>query len=131
MDDGVLWTLDFTDFGTCIDCNKGMQTNNNSKGAKRSSEMLEIIHTNTSGLYPPCLNSQRYFISFINDCTRYMYLYLINHKNEILVTFKIYKAEVRKQKEQKIKIIRSDKGEEYYGRFTEKGQMVGPFAKFL
>lgn len=93
--------------------------------------MLEIIHTNTSGLYPPCLNSQRYFISFINDCTRYMYLYLINHKNEILDTFKIYKAEVRKQKEQKIKIIRSDKGEEYYGRFTEKGQMVGPFAKFL
>ena len=66
--DGVLKTLDFTDFGTCVDCIKGKQTNKTTKGAKRSSEILEIIHTDICGPFTtPCLNGQRYFISFIDD----------------------------------------------------------------
>jgi hypothetical protein len=65
------------------------------------------------------------------DHTRFMYLYLLNDKTEALNAFKTYKVEVEKQKEKKIKIIRSDRGGEYYGRYTEKGQMIGPFAKFL
>ena len=60
-----------------------------------------------------------------------MYLYLLYDKAEALDDFKTYKAEVEKQRENKIKIIRSDRGGEYYGRYTEKGQMLGPFAKFL
>ena len=43
--DGVLKTFDFTDFGTCVDCIKVKQPNKTTKGAKRSSEILEIIHT--------------------------------------------------------------------------------------
>ncbi|KAM1777899.1 hypothetical protein ACFX11_044504 [Malus domestica] len=60
-----------------------------------------------------------------------MYLYLLNDKAEALSAFKTYKVEVEKQKERKIKIIRSDRGGEFYGRYTEKGQMPGPFVKFL
>ena len=30
-----------------------------------------------------------------------------------------------------IKIVRSDRGGEYYGRFTDKGQRPSLFAKFL
>ena len=33
------------DFDTCIACIKGKQTNKSKKGAKRSSDILEIIHT--------------------------------------------------------------------------------------
>jgi hypothetical protein len=43
--DGVLNTLDFADFETCVDCIKGKQTNISKKGANRSSSILEIIHT--------------------------------------------------------------------------------------
>jgi hypothetical protein len=132
VNDGVLKTLNFTDFGTCVDCIKGKQTNKTTKGAKRSSEILEIIHTDICGLFPtPYLNGQRYFISFIDDHTRYMYLYFLNDKVEALNAFKTYKVEVEKQKEKKIKIVRSDRGGEYYGRYTEKGQMIGLFAQFL
>ena len=31
----------------------------------------------------------------------------------------------------KKKIVRSDRGEEYYDRYTENGQALGPFARFL
>ena len=60
-----------------------------------------------------------------------MYLYLLYKKFEALDAFKVFKAEVEKQKEKKIKIIRSDKGGKYYGRYTKKGQQADPFAKFL
>ena len=43
--DGVLSTLDYTDFETCVDCIKGKQTNKSEKHANRSSNILEIIHT--------------------------------------------------------------------------------------
>ena len=49
-----------------------------------------------------------------------MYLYLLYDKAKALGAFKTYKAEVEKQRENKIKIIRSDRGEEYYGRYIEK-----------
>lgn len=60
-----------------------------------------------------------------------MYLYLLLEKSEAVDAFKAFKAEVEKQKEKKIKILRSDKGGEYYGRYTQKGQQPVPFAKFL
>ena len=109
--DGVLNSLDFTDFGTCVDCIKGKQTNKSTKGAKRSSNILKIIHTVLCGPFtPPCFNGQRYFVSFIDDHTRYMYLYLLFDKAEALDVFKAYKAEVEKQTEKSIKIVRSDRG---------------------
>jgi len=115
-----------------MDFIKGKQTNKTTKDAKRSSEILEIIHTNICGPFPtPCLNGQRYFISFTDDHTRYMYLYFLHDKAEALNAFKTYKVEVEKQKEKKIKIVRSDIGGEYDGRYTENGQMIGPFAQFL
>jgi len=93
VNDGVLKTLDFTDFGTCVDCIKGKQTKKTTKGARKSSEILEIIHTDICGPFPtPCLNDQRYFISFIDDHTRYMYLYFLNDKAEALNAFKTYKV---------------------------------------
>jgi transposase InsO family protein len=130
VNEGVLNTLDFTDFETCVDCIKGKQTNKSKKGANRSSGILEIIHTD---ICSPDMDShgQRYFISFIDDYSRYMYLYMLHNKNEALDAFKIFKAEVEKQCGKQIKIVRSDRGGEYYGRYTEDGQAPGPFAKFL
>ncbi|PKI54919.1 hypothetical protein CRG98_024701, partial [Punica granatum] len=52
-------------------------------------------------------------------------------KVKALDAFKSFKAEVEKQKDKKIKIVRSNRGGEYYGRYAKNGQMSGPFAKFL
>ena len=60
-----------------------------------------------------------------------MYLYILHKKNEALDAFKVFKAEVEKQCGKQIKIVRSNRGGEYYGRYLEDGQSPGPFAKFL
>ncbi|KAH9667906.1 hypothetical protein KPL70_021226 [Citrus sinensis] len=59
VNDGALEALDFTDFGTCVDCIKGKQTNKTKKGARRSSDILEIVHTDICGPFSEvCLNDR-------------------------------------------------------------------------
>jgi len=38
---------------------------------------------------------------------------------------------VERQLDRKVKVVRSDGGGEYYGKFNESGQCPGPFAKLL
>jgi hypothetical protein len=56
---------------------------------------------------------KKYFISFIDDATRYCQLYLVKMKDEALNYFKMYKAEVENQLERKIKWVMSDRRGEY------------------
>ena len=60
-----------------------------------------------------------------------MYLYLLRSKDEALDVFNVFKAEVENQCGKHIRIVRSDRGGEYYGKYTENGQALGAFAKFL
>ena len=130
INDRILSTLDFTDFDTCVDCIKDKQTNKSKKGAKRSSTILEIIHSDIC--YPDMdAHGQKYFITFIDDYSRYLYLYMLHNKNDALYAFKVFKVKVEKQCSKPIKIVRTDRAGEYYGRYTEDGQAPSPFAKFL
>ena len=61
------------------------------------------------------------FITFIDDYSRYDYIYLIKERMEVLNKFKIFKVEVENQHNLKTKIVRSDHGGEYYGRHTPYG----------
>ena len=130
VNEGVLSSLDFIDFETCLDCIKGKQTNKSKKGATRSKHLLEIIHTD---ICCPDMDGSdpRYFITFIDNYSFYMYLYMLCSKDEMLEAFKVFKAKVEKQCELQIKIARLDRGGEYYGRYTENRQVPGPFARFL
>jgi hypothetical protein len=58
-------------------------------------------------------------------------LYLFHNKNEVLYAFKIFKAEVEKQCGKQIKIVRSNRDGEYYGKYTEDGQAHDLFINFL
>ena len=95
MNEGVLSALDFTDFETCMDDIKGKQTNKSKKGATRSEHLLGLIHTDICCLDMDGSNP-RYFITFIDDFSRYMYLYMSHSKDEVLEAFKVFKDEVKK-----------------------------------
>ena len=101
------------------------------KGASHSSDLLEIVHTDISGPYSTTICGSRYFLTFIDDFSHHGYLYLIKEKSYALDKFKVFKLEVEKQLGKVIKIVRSDRGGEYYGRHGDVGQHMGPFAKYL
>ncbi|PRQ59012.1 putative RNA-directed DNA polymerase [Rosa chinensis] len=128
----ILPELDFDDLIDCIECYKGKLTNSRKKTAVRSQKLLELIHTDICGPFKHktiCGNS--YFITFTDDCSRYCYIYLLSEKSQALQAFKIFRTEVELQQETKIKIVRSDRGGEFYGKYTEAGQQKGPFALYL
>ena len=60
-----------------------------------------------------------------------MYLYLLCSKDEALDALKVFKAKVENQCGKHIKIMRSYKGGEYYGKYIENGQAPSSFVKFL
>jgi transposase InsO family protein len=57
---------------------------------------------------------KRYFMTLIDDASRFCYVYLLKTKDEALDYFKIYKAEVENQLERKIKRLRSDRGGKFF-----------------
>jgi hypothetical protein len=94
--------------------------------------VLEIIHTDICGSFPvKSVDGFDSFITFTDDFSCYGYIYSIKKRSEVLDKFNVFKAEVENQHNIKIKIVRSDRGGEYYGRHTPYGQVLGPFAKFL
>ncbi|GJV32543.1 retrovirus-related pol polyprotein from transposon TNT 1-94 [Tanacetum coccineum] len=129
----ILPNLDFTDFGLCVECIKAKQTKRSKKGATRSSDLLEIIHTDICGPFDtPSFTGQKYVITLIDDFSRYWYVYLLHEKSQPINALEVCLNEVKRQLDRKVKIIvRSDKGGEYYGKYDETGQCPGPFAKFL
>ena len=133
VSDGILNPIDFTSIDNCVACIKGKQTKSKKSGAYRAVEALELVHTDICGPFPtPSWNGQEYFVSFIDDYSRYAYLFLIYEKSQVLDVFKAYKAEVENQLNKRIKNIRSDRGGEYYGRNDGTGeQRPGPFARYL
>ena len=81
---------------------------------ERSNELLSLIHSDLCDFKAiPSCGGKNYFITFIDDCSKYCYVYLLHSKDEALNSFKTYKAEVENQLEKKIKVIRSDRGGEY------------------
>ncbi|TQD95507.1 hypothetical protein C1H46_018863 [Malus baccata] len=124
--------VDFKNAFECVDCLRGKMTNVRKLYAKRSQNLLEIIHTDVCGLFPVktiCGNS--YFVSFIDDFSIHSHVFLISEKSTFLDCFKVFKCEVEKQLNLVIKIVRSDRGGEYFGRYTEAAQQKGPFTSFL
>jgi len=55
-----------------------------------------------------------YFVTLIDDATKYCYVFLLKTKDEAFECFKTYKAVVENQLEKKIKRVRSDCGGEYF-----------------
>ena len=89
--------------------------------AARDLTPLELIHSDLCEINDELTKGgKRYFITFINDCTRFCHVYLLKSKDKALNYFKIYKAEVENQLEKKIKLLRSDRGGEYFSNgFSE------------
>ncbi|RDX85572.1 hypothetical protein CR513_33218, partial [Mucuna pruriens] len=128
----LLRSLKIRKGGTLRMLRKGL-LNERKLGVERAKDVLELIHTNICGPFPTTSwNGQQYIITFIDDYSRYSYIYLMHEKSQSLDFFKSFKAEVELQLGKKIKAVKFDRAGEYYGRYDGSGeQRPGPFALFL
>ena len=81
---------------------------------KRTNHPLELIHSDVCGkIGTKSLGGGEYFVTFLDDHTRYVWVYILKQKSEVFRCFREWKALVEKSSGRKIKIFRSDNGGEY------------------
>ena len=105
--------------GVCIGCLVGKHPENKYDVGKahRAISTLDLIHIDVARPMPTnSINGCRYFLTFIDDCSRYCRIYFMKLKSEVFETFKSFKAMVENNFNKKIKSIRSDGGGEYVKR---------------
>ena len=108
------------DLSVCVECIKGKQTKHTNKCATRSTELLEIIHTNIRGPFDiSFVGKEKYFIAFIDDFSHYGYIYLLHENPQAVNALKVYITEIEMQLERNMKVIKSNKCGEYYGKYGE------------
>ncbi|KAH7844842.1 hypothetical protein Vadar_032277 [Vaccinium darrowii] len=102
----------------CETCVEAKLTRTSFRSVERSTEPLELIHSDVCDLkYVQMPNANKYFITFIDDSTKYCYVYLLKSKDEALDKFILFKNEVENQLSTKIKVVRSDRGGEFESLF--------------
>ncbi|GJV66002.1 zinc finger, CCHC-type containing protein [Tanacetum coccineum] len=94
------------------------------QNVKCETEVLELIHSDLYDLHAtPSLGNKKYFVIFIDDASRFFYVYLLHTKDEALDKFKVFKNKVELQQESQMKRLRTDRGGEYMD--TSYFQSVG------
>ena len=113
--DGLLESLDYESFDTCEPCLMGKMTKTPFSGTmERATGLLEIIHTDVCGpMSVEAHGGYHCFLTFTDDLSIYVYIYLMKHKSKTFEKFKEFQSEVENHRNRKIKFLRSDRGEEY------------------
>ncbi|OMO58188.1 Integrase, catalytic core [Corchorus capsularis] len=111
--EGLLGPLAKVSLPTCEHCLAGKATRKPFGKAKRASIPLQLIHSDVCGpMNVRARHGANYFITFIDDFTRFGHVYLISHKSEALNCFRRYVALVENQLGQSIKALRTNRGRE-------------------
>ena len=109
-------------YESCV-LGKGHRLPFQSSSSKRAEHPLELVHTDVCGkIGSQSLAGGEYFVSFIDDHTRHVWIYILKHKSEVFQKFQEWKALVENVCGRKIKTLHSDNG----GEYTSTG-----FASFL
>jgi len=99
----------------CEICVQGKQLKNPfTKSDSKSSDLLELVPSDFCGpMRVKSHGSSRYFVTFIDDKTRWCEIYFLKQKSEVIEKFKEYMHLVENQTGRNIKTLRTDNGKEY------------------
>ena len=92
---------------------------------RRGKEPLDLVHSDLCGkMNEKSLGGAQYFLSFIDDSTRYVWVYFLKSKDQVFEKFLEWKAMVEKSVGRKLKIFRTDNGGEYTSKEFERYLMT-------
>ena len=76
--------------------------------------VLELIHGDICGpITPETCARNRYFLLLVDDFSRKMWVYMLKSKSEAFATFKKFRAVVENEREETVKVLRTDRGGEF------------------
>ncbi|CAK9827078.1 Retrovirus-related Pol polyprotein from transposon TNT 1-94, partial [Anthophora retusa] len=80
----------------------------------REKRILGLVHSDICGpMRIESLGGARYFVTFIDDSSRYIETAMLRNRSDVLEAFKNYKRKVENYTGRRIKVLRTDNGKEY------------------
>ncbi|KAL6323676.1 hypothetical protein AAG906_002143 [Vitis piasezkii] len=87
----------------------------------KSPSPFMVIHSDVWGPSKvPTLSGLRWFVTFIDDCTRMTWLCLMKTKDEVNLLFQNFHKMIETQYNAKVRVLRSDNGGEYQSSDLQK-----------
>ena len=88
---------------------------------ERRKTPFDLIHSNVWGPAPSTdLHGFRWFLVFLDDCSRFSWIYLLKHKPGVTLKIKKYVQMIERQFEKWIKIIRIDNAKDLINHDLQK-----------
>jgi transposase InsO family protein len=112
----------------CTHCLAGKQNRVSFKSSPstRKPGILDLVHSDVCGpMKTRTLGGCLYFVTFIDDHSRKLWVYTLKSKDQVLDVFKQFQASVERQTGKKLRCIRTDNGGEYLGPFDEYCKQQG------
>jgi hypothetical protein len=82
--------------------------------SQRASTPLDLIHSDLMGPFPhPSISNAMFVLIFVDDFSRFTWIYFLKKKSEVFRHIKDFKALVETQSEKKIKVLQTDNEGEY------------------
>jgi histone deacetylase 1/2 len=78
-----------------------------------SSRPLELVFSDVWGPTPTSVGRNNFYVSFIDDYSKFTWIYLLRHKSEVFQCFKDFQQLVERQFDAKILTMQTDWGGEY------------------
>lgn len=103
----------------CTGCQLGKhaRTKMPKQASHQSTRILELVHSDVCGpLKIASTGGARYFVTFVDDYSRKMWVYFLAHKNQVLDKFRHFVELVTNMTGLPILTLRTDNG----GEFTSK-----------
>ena len=78
-------------------------------GGMRAEHILDLVHTDVCGkLNPRSEGGAEYFVTFVDDKSRYVWVCVSKSKSEVFSKFRDWKAMVERSTGRKLKVLWSD-----------------------
>lgn len=106
----------------CVICAKGKHARHafNIPG-QRAADLLDLVHSDVCGPMPVnSIGGSKYFVTFIDDHSRKVFVYTLKTKSEVFSKFVQFKTFVETQLNKKLKVLRSDNGTEFINNGFDK-----------
>ncbi|GJZ46052.1 putative RNA-directed DNA polymerase [Tanacetum coccineum] len=116
----VLYGVHDINLKKCFHCLAGKQTRLafKSRSPFRMENILDLVHFDVCGpMKTKTLGRCSYFVTFIDDHSRKVWVYTLKTKDQVLDVFKQFHALVERQTGKKLKCIRTNNRGEYIGPF--------------
>ena len=115
--------------GVCQGCILGKHPEHKFERAshERAYAPLELIYSDVAVPFPHMAMIQdKYTLTFIDEFSRYFWVYFLKHNSEVFGLFKVFKALVENQYGRRLKSLISNNGGEYFNsEFIQYCEDVG------